>query len=354
MRNHSTPRRGHPSSVRLAAVIAAIAGLVAACGGSVGVAGPVPTPLTTPAGSVGPGDGTSPEPTAPASAPPATAVPSASPGTQPAGSAVPSTAPSAPPAATTTVRVYLFQPDPAGGDAHLVPVLRTVPATRAVATAAVRELLAGPTRRAIQERVAAPVPDEDGLLTMIPAGTQLLGIAIDGTVATVDLTGAFESGGGSASMFGRLAQLIYTVTQFPTVDTVRLRLDGQPVESIGGEGVIVGRGLGRTDSTYSLPPIFVDRPAWGGAFPSPGRVTGLANVFEAQFQLQVLDGRCRVLADTPVHATCGTGCWGTFDVSVPYSIATAQWGTLRVFDPSPKDGTPTDIREYPVWLTPAG
>src|SRR5450756_1065047 len=183
MRIHSTPRHGNPSSVRLAAVIAAIVGLVAACTGSVGVAGPVPTPPATPAGSVGPSDGTLPEPTAPASASPAT---------------------------TTTVRVYLLQPDPAGGDAHLVPVLRTVPATRAVATAAVRELLAG------------PASDERGLLTMIPAGSQLLGITIDGSVATVDLTGAFESGGGSASMFGRLAQLIYTMTQFPTVDTVRL------------------------------------------------------------------------------------------------------------------------------------
>ena len=355
---HSTTRHGHgrPSSVRLAGVIAAIVGLVSACGGSVGVAGPVPTPPTTPAGSIGLADRTSPEPTAPASASPAAATPSAatpsatspsaspwmSPAATPAASASPKTAPSASPAATTTVRVYLFQPDPGGGDAHLVPVLRTVPATLAVATAAVRELLAG------------PASDERGLLTMIPAGSQLLGITIDGSVATVDLSGAFESGGGSMSMFGRLAQLIYTVTQFPTVDAVRLRLDGQPVESIGGEGVIVGAGLGRTDSTYSLPPIFVDRPAWGGAFPSPGRVTGLANVFEAQFRLQVLDSGGRVLADTSVHATCGTGCWGTFDVTVGYGVPAPQWGTLRVFDPSAKDGTPTDVREYPIWLTPAG
>jgi len=331
MSTHSTPRHGRPSSVRLAAVVTAMAGLLAACSASVGVAGAVPTPPATPVGSVAPGDGASTEPTAP----------SASPGTSPA--APPATAaPTASPVATTTLRVYLFQPDPAGGDAHLVPVLRTVPATRAVATAAVQELLAGPTS------------DERGLLTMIPAGSQLLGITIDGSVATVDLSGAFESGGGSASMFGRLAQLVYTATQFPTVDAVRLRLDGQPVDSIGGEGVIVGAGLNRTGSTSSLPPIFVDRPAWGGAFQSPGRVTGLANVFEAQFLVQVLDSQRRVLVEAPVHATCGTGCWGTFDVTVRYSVATAQWGTLRVFDPSAKDGTPADIREYPVWLTPAG
>ncbi len=307
MRIHSPARRGHAQLVHRVTLIAAIAGLVAACSGSVGVAGPVPTPAASPAPSAGP-----------------------------------TSAPSVSPSATTTVRVYLFQPDLAGGDAHLVPVIRTVPATRALATAAVRELLVGATS------------DEHGFVTMIPAGTQLLGITIDGRVATVDLTGTFEAGGGSASMLGRLAQLVYTVTQFPTVDTIRLRLDGQPVQSIGGEGVMVGAGVGRADSTSSLPPIFVDSPAWGGAFPSPGRVTGLANVFEAQFRLQVLDGGRHVLADAPVQATCGTGCWGTFDVTVAYSVTAEQWGTLRVFDPSAKDGTPTDVREYPVWLTPAG
>ncbi len=315
------PRRhGYPTPRRAIALTAAVACLLAACSSPVGVAGPVPTPST--------------------SAP--SAAPAASPIATPSASVAPTTAPSASPAATTAIRVYLFQPDTAGGDAHLVPVTRTVPATRAVATAAVRELLSG------------PAPDETGLLTMIPAGSQLLGITIDGGVATVDLTGTFESGGGSASMLGRLAQLVYTATQFPTVDAVRLRLDGKPVDSIGGEGVIVGAGLGRMDATGSLPAIFVDGPTWGGVFPTPGRVTGLANVFEAQFTVQVLDGQGRVLAEAPVRASCGTGCWGTFDVTIPYRVASAQPGTLRVFDASPKDGSPVDVRDYPVQLTPAG
>jgi hypothetical protein len=82
-------------------------------------------------------------------------------------------------------------------------------------------------------------------------------------------------------------------------------------------------------------------------------VTGTADVFEAQFRLQVLDGRRNILIDLPVQATCGTGCRGTFEVTVRYAIATAQWGTLRVFDLSAKDGVPTDISEYPVWLKPS-
>ena len=39
--------------------------------------------------------------------------------------------------------------------------------------------------------------------------------------------------------------------------------------------------------------------------------------------------------------------------TVAYTVPKAQWGTLRVWDGSAKDGTPENVREYPVWLTPA-
>ena len=51
-------------------------------------------------------------------------------------------------------------------------------------------------------------------------------------------------------------------------------------------------------------------------------------------------------------ATCGTGCWGTFKESIAYDVAKAQWGTLRVFEPSARDGAPINVTEYRVWLTP--
>jgi len=51
-------------------------------------------------------------------------------------------------------------------------------------------------------------------------------------------------------------------------------------------------------------------------------------------------------------ASCGSGCRGTFAVTVPYVVGKAQWGTLRAYVPSAKDGSPQSIRDYPVWLTP--
>ena len=81
---------------------------------------------------------------------------------------------------------------------------REVPETQAVGRAALEELLKGPT----PEEAAA------GFGTEIPDGTALLGLEIDDDgVATVDLSSEFASGGGSLTMFVRLAQAVHT--RFP-------------------------------------------------------------------------------------------------------------------------------------------
>lgn len=255
------------------------------------------------------------------------------------------TAPTGAAPATMVVRAYFLLDDRAGGDPKLVPVLRVVPRSPAVATAAIRQLLLGPSPG---ERTANP-----RLRTAIPAGSRLLGVRISNGTATVNLTSRFESGGGSMSMFGRLAQLTYTVTQFPTVTRVTLQLDGRPVTVFSSEGIVIDRPLTRAQFRDDwLPPVFVDRPAYRATMPDPARITGYANVFEAVFRVRILDARRRVLTDQRVMASCGTGCWGRFDVTLRYHVSRGQWGWLRTYSLSAKDGSVGDVREYPVWLTP--
>jgi germination protein M len=325
------------SRLRLLPILATVA-LVAACAGGTGSVGSLPPAPPSEAPSM---DAPSPEPTPdPASPVPSPVSPSPSPlepGSSPSPTATPDAAP-------TTVRVYFFLPDPITGEPGLVPVLRQIPATRAVGSAAMEALLAGPSDR---EQAGRPA-----LVTVIPAGTQLLGLRIESGVAIVNLSREYESGGGSLSIFGRLAQVVYTLTQFPTVDSVRFELDGKPVTVFSGEGVILDRAATRADFRENRPEIFVDRPAWGAAAGNPIRITGETRVFEATFQVQIRDAQGRLLAEDVVMATCGSGCWGTFDVTIPYTVAQAQWGVLRVFESSAKDGNPVNIVEYPVWLTP--
>lgn len=315
----------------LVLVVALATALVACTAGSGGL-GPVPTPLASPDAS---SDGSSPSPLMPSP------TPSTEPSPPPSGTPSASPAASPSPAGTTTVRAYFILADGPTGGGGLVPVLFEVPATKAVARAAMTALLEGPGHLRDASQVVS---------TAIPPATQLLGITVADGVAIVDLSGEFETGGGSASVFGRLGQVVYTLTQFPTVSSVRFRVDGRDVTLFSSEGIIIDHPLTRSDFEDQLPAMFVDRPAWGANIGNPARITGTANVFEAQFRVSIIAGDGTVVADAPVVASCGTGCRGTFDVTVPYRVSRAGWGTLRVYDPSEKDGSPQDIREYPVYL----
>ena len=177
-------------------------------------------------------------------------------------------------------------------------------------------LLAGPQGLAAQT----------GMTTQIPAGTRLLGVSIAGGTATVDLSGSFQSGGGSLSMQLRVAQVVYTLTQFPTVQRVEFKLDGTAVQAIGGEGLMV------TDVTRSTfesvtPTILVEVAAAGrdGDVPDPGGGNGRHVRGHGELHPGRFGGRRRS-KDGFTTATSGSGTRGTFSVAIPYPSGSARAG----------------------------
>ena len=80
---------------------------------------------------------------------------------------------------------------------------------------------------------------ERGLASTVPEGTRVLGAELADGVLTVDLSREFTTGGGTASMLGRLYQLYYTLSQPADVDAVSLAVEGRPLTVLGGEGIIV-------------------------------------------------------------------------------------------------------------------
>jgi hypothetical protein len=233
--------------------------------------------------------------------------------------------------------VYLLRSDKLG------VVTRTVPYSAGVAAAALDQLLAGPTSADLGF----------GLSTTIPRGTRLLGVRIDGGIATVDLSSEFTAGGGSLSMMGRLAQVTYTVTQFASVTGVMLTVNGVPLTVLGGEGIVLDRPATRGSFESMTPGILVESVSPGVSVRSPLRLAGTANVFEAQFRMRLVTATGRTLFDLPVMASSGTGTRGVFDVSAPFEVSTVTPATLTVFDPSAKDGSPLDVVDIPVVLLPS-
>jgi len=263
---------------------------------------------------------------------------------------LPSTTTPAPSTTTTSVKektglvVYLVLDqlaDETGGP-YIVPVYREVSVNGDIPSTVMEALLAGPTS---DETAGTP-----GISTAIPAGTALLGVQVDAGVATVDLSAEYDDGGGSASMFARLAQVVYTLTRIPGIDQVVFSIDGEPVTIFSSEGIELDGPQARGDFYEQIPPIFVDSPAWGEPVTSPVMVSGLSNVFEAVSQVMLTDDDGAPLYEGTVMATCGTGCWGEWETEIEYEVDRSQFGALIVWEISAKDGSRMNVREYPVQL----
>ena len=239
------------------------------------------------------------------------------------------------PPATSSVAVYFLR------DGKVSPVRRSIAATPAVARAAVTELLDGPTSE----------ESANGLATAIPAGTRLRDVSLADGVATVNLGGAFDDGGGSASMLGRVAQVVATLTRFPTIQRVAFRIDGAPVQAIGGEGVVVDPPVGRGAIEEQSPQILIESPLPGDAVQSPIRLRGTANVFEATVSIDVRDANGKLLKRTFTTATSGTGTRGTFDTELALPDRSGDVIVIA-YEASAEDGSPLHVVEVPLKLVP--
>jgi len=234
------------------------------------------------------------------------------------------------PGETTPVRVYFVRAE------------KVATAGRAVQAPAV-------ARGALQALLEGPDGDESaiGMSSAVPDGTRLLGVNIAGGTATVDLSDAFQDGGGTLSVQLRVAEVVFTLTQFPSVQDVSIRIDGESVTAIGAEGV-PATDLDRSDFQDVTPLILVESPVPGQQVASPLTISGIANTFEAQVNYEVTAGG-QVLADGFTMASVGSGIFGDF--SVPVDVAGASGAaTVTAFEVSAKDGSRVNAYDVPVQL----
>lgn len=133
-------------------------------------------------------------------------------------------------------------------DGRLVPVPRRLPEAGSLPEALIRSLLEGPT---------------GVTTTAIPEETRLVSVRLEGRVAIVNVTDAFELSAPGEELALRVAQVVYTVTEAPQVIGARFAIEGRPSAVIAGSGRVVDRAVTRAD--YQR--FAEERPQPG---PSPG------------------------------------------------------------------------------------
>lgn len=244
--------------------------------------------------------------------------------------------------------VYLLtEAAPAGYADGLVATARplavlSAPVTDPVATA-IGFLLAGPTA---SERDAMPA-----LSSAIPDGARLLGVTVDDGVATVDLSSEFESPSGTYGEAARIEQVVFTLTRFDHIDSVRFSIEGALVEYFGGHGIDLRQPVDRTSLQTAVPPIMIESPPRWSVTTSPATVSGTARSGVETVYLSLTDQDGMVLWEGGVEASdCGPLCRSEWTADLTYVVDEEQVATLAAWAIDP-DGSTEHLREHPVFLT---
>ncbi|MHB8840549.1 MAG: GerMN domain-containing protein [Candidatus Aquicultor sp.] len=105
---------------------------------------------------------------------------------------------------------------------HLVPEVRQVEDTAAIAKVAVEELVKG--------------PKEDGLHATIPSETKVLNVDIIKNVAYVNFSKDLidKHWGGSTGELMTITSLVDTLTEFKNIQKVQIMVEGKVVDTIAG------------------------------------------------------------------------------------------------------------------------
>ena len=215
------------------------------------------------------------------------------------------------PAETSSARVYFLL------DGKVWPVARELGDEGGIGLQALTALGKGPTK---QERADLGLTSEAR--------------SVDWSLTRNDDGFSFDVGDGISD--AGLAQIVYTLTQFPGHESVE----------IGGETYT------RADFEDETPAILVETPLAYEEVTSPVRATGTANTFEATFQYELTDTDGRIVDEDFVTATSGTGTRGTFDFTTDeFTVPFDGIGSLIVFELSAKDGSRINLVEIPLQMS---
>ena len=144
------------------------------------------------------------------------------------------------------------------------PTTTTSPTTQLVTTWFVSSGRLSPVQRAqlrqptsgerVGAVVAGVIPDEQvrGLRSALPSTTSVTNVRVVAGVATVDLAAPFPDL-PSAEQVLAVAQLVYSLTEDPTITGMRLTIAGSPVSAPRPDGTLAGDVLTRADYAALAP-----------------------------------------------------------------------------------------------------
>jgi spore germination protein GerM len=142
------------------------------------------------------------------------------------------------PARKTRESVLYFIRLSDAGEITLAKTPREIHTADAPLTDTLRALAAGPTEK----------ESKTGCTSLIPAESKLLSVAVRDGIAFVNFDENFRFNAfGREGYNGQVKQLVYTATEFPTIQAVQILINGSKIDYLGSEGIYIGRPVGKKD-----------------------------------------------------------------------------------------------------------
>ncbi|MCB0971976.1 MAG: GerMN domain-containing protein [Acidimicrobiales bacterium] len=241
--------------------------------------------------------------------------------------------------------------DDGGADLAETPVLLYFVRGEAVAVGGFAAV--GPTvgRQAMEALLAGPTGENAaaGMGSQIPPDTELLGLDVADGTATVDLSDEFTSGGGSLAMQLRVAQVVYTLVQFPTVDRVDIQIEGEVPEGIGGEGLPTSYDDPATAFADVTPAILITSPVPGEVVSMPLTVEGTSTTFEATIQWSLGTTVGKIIDEGFATDGGANGTYDAFEITMEGDGSTGS-SVVTLWQDSAESGDRVDVYEVPVTI----
>lgn len=253
-----------------------------------------------------------------------------------------------PPTGDAVVYFYVADDGTQLGDGpYLIPVARPL--------AVLSHFVTDPVYEAVNFLLVGTYPGEEeagpALFSAIPEGIELLGLEVADGIATVDFSSGFFTGDAD-DVRRRAGQVVFTLTRFDEIDGVLFRDEGLPFAD-WGDNAAAGEPVTRTAFGDLFPAVMVENPAYRARVgDGPLAVNGYATT--GAVSLELLDQSGSVLWEGTTMTTCGVDCLGNFSIQIPHEASEDQLGTLVAWETSMEDGSRTNVRRHPVWLSASG
>jgi spore germination protein GerM len=83
------------------------------------------------------------------------------------------------------------------------------------------------------------------MISLIPSGVKVLSAAVRGATAYINFSEEFQFNSyGAEGYAAQLRQIVWTVTEFPTVQEVQVLIEGRRTDYLG-EGIWIGSPINR-------------------------------------------------------------------------------------------------------------